>query len=155
MYETYVKIKGQWMYQYCVVDKGGDTVDCYFAKNRDKKAALAFFRKAILSSGKPTVINIDKSGSNIAALNEINITSSKSAKIKIRQNKYLNNMIEQDQRFIKKITRPTLGFKVMHSARATLDGIDVHHMLRKGQHINSKKINQLLSSFMRWLHSCA
>ncbi len=61
-----------------------------------------------------------------------------SGKIKIRQNKYLNNMVEQDHMFIKKITRPTLGFKAMHSARATLDGIEFHHMLRKRQHINYK-----------------
>ncbi len=138
MDETYIKVKGKWMYQYRAVDKDGDTIDCYFAKNRDKKAALAFFRKAILSSGKPSVVNIDKSGSNTAALNEVNKNMRKLGKIKIRQNKYLNNMIEQDHRFIKKITRPTLGFKAMHSARATLDGIELHHMLRKGQHINSK-----------------
>lgn len=139
MDETYVKVKGEWMYQYRAVDKDGDTIDCYFAKHRDKKAALVFFRKAIKSCGKPSVVNIDKSGSNTSALNEVNKTLPESEQIKIRQNKYLNNIIEQDHRFIKKITRPMLGFKAVHSARATLDGIELHHMLRKGQHINSKK----------------
>ena len=138
MDETYVKVKGQWMYQYRAVDKFGDTIDCYFAKNRDKKAALAFFRKAINSCGKPSVVNIDKSGSNTSALNEINKSLPESEQIKIRQNKYLNNMVEQDHRFIKKITRPMLGFKSIDSANATLGGIELHHMLRKGQHINSK-----------------
>ncbi len=71
-------------------------------------------------------------------LSEINKSMPEYGKIKIRQNKYLNNMIERDHRFIKKIARPILGFKAMHSARATLDGIELHHMLRKWQHINSK-----------------
>lgn len=143
MDETYVKVKGEWMYQYRAVDKAGDTIDCYFAKNRDKKAALAFFRKSIASCGKPTVVSIDKSGSNISALNEVNKSLPESEQIEIRQNKYLNNIIEQDHRFIKKITRPMLGFKAVHSARATLDGIELHHMLRKGQHVNSKNLSIL------------
>ena len=137
MDETYIKVKGQWMYQYRAVDKSGDTIDCYFAKNRDKKAALKFFKKSIGSAGKPTVVNIDKSGSNTAALVEVNKSLPESEQIELRQNKYLNNIVEQDHRFIKKITRATLGFKAMHSARATLAGIELHHMLRKGQHVNS------------------
>ena len=134
MDETYVKVKGQWMYQYRAVDKMGHTVDCYFAERRDKKAATRFFMKSLRSSGKPAKINIDKSGSNKAALKEINRYLPDSEKIEIRQNKYLNNRIEQDHRFIKKITRPMCGFKAVYSADATLVGIELHHMLRKGQH---------------------
>ena len=137
MDESYVKVKGTWMYQYRAVDKEGSTVDSYFAKNLSKKQAIIFFMKAMSSCGKPIKINIDKSGANTAALNEINHYLVKSEKIEIRQNKYLNNVVEQDHRFIKKITRPTLGFKAFRCASATLDGIELHHMLRKGQYVNS------------------
>ncbi|MBT6208120.1 MAG: IS6 family transposase [Francisellaceae bacterium] len=137
MDETYLKVKGKWMYQYRAVDKEGNTIDSCFSKNRSKIEAAKFFIKAMSSCGKPIKINIDKSGANTAALNEINHYLVKSEKIEIRQNKYLNNVVEQDHRFIKKITRPTLGFKAFNSASATLDGIELHHMLRKGQHVNA------------------
>ena len=140
MDETYIKVKGVWMYQYRAVDKEGQTIDCYFSKRRDKKSATDFFVKAIKSSGIPTKINIDKSGSNTYALEDINECLADKKQIEIRQNKYLNNLVEQDHRFIKKIIRPMLGFKSEHSANATLEGIELHHMLRKGQHKNA--INQ-------------
>lgn len=123
MDETYVKVNGKWMYQYRAIGKDGTTIDCYFSNNRSKKAALKFFRNSMLSCGKPTTVNIDKSGSNTSALNAINKSLDKSEKIVIRQNKYLNNIIEQDHRFIKRITRATLGFKAEHSASPTLQGI--------------------------------
>ena len=135
--ETYVKIKGVWMYQYRAVDKDGNTVDCYLSEKRDKKSAIKFFIKAMCLSGKPKKITIDKSGANTAALNEINNCLVDSEKIEVRQIKYLNNIVEQDHRFIKKITKPMLGFKAVHSANATLCGIELHHMLRKEQHINA------------------
>lgn len=139
--ETYVKVKGVWMYQYRAVDKQGNTIDCYFSEKRDKKAATKFFMRSMKSSGKPLKINIDQSGSNTYALEDINSYLPKSEKIEIRQNKYLNNVVEQDHRFIKKITRPTLGFKARHSASATLEGIELHHMLRKGQHVDAANKN--------------
>jgi putative transposase len=107
------------------------------AKNRDKKAAKRFFDKAIGLSGKPEKITIDKSGSNNAALKFINKGLSEKDKIEIRQIKYLNNIVEQDHGFIKRITKPMWGFKAFHSASSTLIGIELHHMIRKQQHINS------------------
>ncbi len=127
------------MYQYRAVGKDGATIDCYFSNNRSKKSALKFFRNSMLSCGKPTIVNIDKSGSNTSALNSINKGLDKSEQIMIRQNKYLNNIVEQDHRFIKKITRATLGFKAEHSAAATLQGVELHHMLRKDQHVNANR----------------
>ena len=85
------------------------------------------------SSGKPIKINIDKSGANSAALDDIN--------------KYLNNLIKQDHRFIKKITKLTLGFKAIHSAEATICGIELHHMLRKGQHLHAANQTVLEKSY--------
>ena len=134
MYETYIKVKGIWCYLYRAVDKSGATIDFMLAKKRDKKAAKRFFNKAIGYSGMPDKITIDKSGSNNAALKSINEELTELDKIEIRQIKYLNNIVEQDHRFIKRITKPMMGFKSFQSACATLDGIELCHMLRKNQH---------------------
>jgi putative transposase len=138
MDESYIKVKGVWHYLYRAVDSSNNTIDSFFSKKRDKKAALHFFMKAINSSGIPVKINIDKSGSNYAAIVEMNKYLPKEDAIEIRQNKYLNNLIEQDHRFVKKITRPMLGFKSFSTASATLEGIELHHMIRKSQHVNSE-----------------
>lgn len=144
MDETYIKIKGEWHYLYRAVDKEGKTIEFMLSKKRDKPAVTAFFKKAIGSSGFPEKITIDKSGSNEAGLNSINLMLRLYAFIGImlepitmRQNKYLNNVVEQDHRSIKRITRPMMGFKEFHSAEATIKGIELYHMLRKEQHVNS------------------
>jgi putative transposase len=137
MDETYIKVKGKWCYLYRAVDKLGDTIDFMLAKNRDLKAAKRFFNKAIGFNGQPDKVTIDKSGSNNAALKSINKSLVKQDKIEIRQIKYLNNIIEQDHRFIKRITKPMMGFKSFNSAYVTIVGIELHHMLRKSQHVNS------------------
>jgi len=137
MDETYIKVKGQWCYLYRAVDKSGATVDFMLSKNRDEHSAKRFFNKAIGYSCKPEKITIDKSGSNNAALKSINKSLPESGKIEIRQIKYLNNIVESDHRFIKRITKPMMGFKEFDSASATLVGIELCHMLLKGQHKNS------------------
>lgn len=134
MDETYIKVKGEWNYLYRAVDKFGNTIDFLLTKNRNKKAARKFFKKAIKSNGVPEKINIDKSGANKAGIDSINIELPKDQQIEIRQIKYLNNIAEQDHRFIKKIVKSTKGFKSFSSAAATLSGIELHHMLKKGQH---------------------
>jgi len=140
MDETYIKIipsraqAGKWYYLYRAVDKTGATIDFMLSKNRDEKAAKRFFNKAIGYSGKPQKITIDKSGSNNAALKSINKNLKNSDQIEIRQIKYLNNIVEQDHRFIKAVIKPMKGFKSFHSANATLIGIELHHMLHKCQH---------------------
>lgn len=87
--------------------------------------------KAIENKGLPEKITIDKSGSNKAAIEEYNAENS--TDIEIRQIKYLNNVVEQDHRFIKRITRPMFGFKEFYSASVTLRGIELVRMIRKGQ----------------------
>lgn len=133
MDETYIKVKGKWVYYYRAVDKEGQTIDFYLSKTRDTKAALTFFEKAIKSSGLPEKVNMDKSGANLAGLQHVNCELSDTEQIIIRQVKYLNNMIEQDHRGIKRIVNPMLGFKNFTCAVATLAGIELCHMLRKGQ----------------------
>jgi transposase-like protein len=129
--ETYVKIKGKWKYLYRAVDKQGNTVDFLLTARRDKKAALRYLNKAIDASGKPGLINIDKSGANTAAIKQYNVDSGK--RVKIRQCKFLNNIVEQDHRLIKRIIKPMLGFKNFHCAQRTLAGIELVRMLKKGQ----------------------
>jgi len=131
MDETYVRIKGVWKYLYRAVDKAGATVDFRLTAKRDRKAALRFLRKAIGHNGAPEKITIDKSGANTAAIESYN--KDHKAGIEIRQVKYLNNIVEQDHRAVKRLARPMLGFKSFRSARVTLTGIELMHMIRKGQ----------------------
>ena len=131
MDEAYVKIKGKSAYLYRAVDKDGNTIDFLLTPNRDRDAAKAFLRKAIRTQGLPEKITIDKSGSNTAAITHYNQTH-KTA-IVIRHSKYLNNVVEQDHRAVKRLTRPMLGFKSFWAARCTIAGIEVMHALRKGQ----------------------
>ena len=120
--ETYIKVKGQWKDFYSAVDKAGNTIDFLLTAKRNMNAALRFLTKAIDRNGKPGLINIDKSGANTAAIKQYNKDNNK--RIKTRQCKYLNNIIEQDHRRIKRITRPMMGFKNFHAAQQTLTGIE-------------------------------
>jgi putative transposase len=131
MDETYIKIKGKWRYLYRAVDKGGQTIDFLLTAHRDKKAAVRFLTKAVRQHGLPEKVTIDKSGANTAALEALQEDTG--AEIEIRQIKYLNTWVEQDHRAVKRIVRPMLGFKSFWSARRTLAGIELMHMLKKGQ----------------------
>jgi putative transposase len=142
--QPYIKVKGQWVYLYRAVDKEGQTVDFMLSEKRDEPAARGFFEKAIGSSGIPDKVTMDKSGANKAGIDTISLhlallftLTGVFIQITIRQIKYLNNIVEQDHRFIKKITKQMKGFKAFHSADATLSGIELHHMLRKSQHKES------------------
>jgi putative transposase len=141
MDETYIKVKGKWCYLYRAVDKSGATIDFMLSKKRDGLAVKRFFNKAISRFGQPEKITIDKSGANNAALNSINKTLTPSEQIEIRQIKYLNNIVEQDHRFVKRIVKPMMGFKAFQSANATLIGSELHHMLRKQQHRNAANLS--------------
>ena len=136
MDDTYAKVKGRWMYLYRAIDKWGNTLDFMLSERRDEAAATAFFAKAIASNGWPDKVVIVKSGSNAAGLFNMNCLLVKHKwywLIDVLQVKYVNNIIEQDHRCIKKITRPVQTFKSFNSAAATLAGIEIAHMIRKGQ----------------------
>lgn len=136
--ETYIKSKGQWKYLYRAVDKAGQTVDFLLTAHRDKQAALRFLKKAIRQHGRPSKVTIDRSGANTAALTALNADADA---IEIRQRKYLNNLIEQDHRAVKRIVRPMLGFQTFRSARITLQGIELMHMIKKGQMHNPQGLS--------------
>ena len=127
MDETYVKINGKWKYLY----RTGHTVDFLLRAKRDHAAARAFFERAIDLHGVPEKITVDKSGANTAAITRMQADSG--LPIEMRQSKYLNNLVEQDHRAVKLITRPMLGFETFICARILLAGIEVMHMIRKGQ----------------------
>ncbi|WP_447873278.1 IS6 family transposase [Serratia fonticola] len=138
MDETYIKIKGQWKYLYRAVDTDGKTIDFLLTAKRYAAAPLRFFRKAIRHQGAPAIVTIDKSGANTAALTTLNADKPEEETITVRQNKYLNNLVEQDHRNIKRRIRPMLGFKSFRRAQMILAGIDLLHMIRKGQYQHPK-----------------
>lgn len=131
MDETYIKVKGVWKYLYRAVDKQGKTVDFLLTAKRDMAAEKRFFDKALGANGDPDKIAMDKSGANKAAIDAIN--AGRSLPILVRQVKYLNNIIEQDHRAIKRVTSPMLNFKSFRAAGSILAGIELVHMIRKGQ----------------------
>ncbi|GFZ82615.1 IS6 family transposase [Paenibacillus marchantiophytorum] len=133
--ETYIKVKGQWKYLYRVVDSMGKTIDFMLSENRDMQAAKRFFTKALSSPHTqiPRVITSDKNPAYPPAIQELINEKSLTKETLIRQTKYLNNIVEQDHRSIKKITKPNLGFKSFLTAYQTLKGIEALHMIRKGQ----------------------
>ena len=131
MDETYVKVGGQWKYLYRAVDKAGHTIDFLLCAHRDYAAAQRFFERAIDRHGIPEKITIDKSGANTAAI--VGLRADSGAEIELRQSKYLNNLIEQDHRAVKRIVRPMLGFKNFRCAGAVIAGIETMYMIKKGQ----------------------
>ena len=131
MDEPYIKVKGEWKYLYRAVDKYGQTIDFLLTEHRDKEAALRFLKQAIRRNGLPETITIDGSDANEAAIKSYN--EAHGTAIIIRQVKYLNNIVEQDHRGVKRITRPMLGFKSFEAAQDTLVGIELMHMIKKRQ----------------------
>jgi putative transposase len=144
MDETYIQVKGRWTYFYRAVDKFGKTLDFMQSEHRDEAAASAFFARMIENNGRPEKVVIDKSGTNLAGLQNMNW-------MLLLPGWFW--LIEQDQRFIKKLTRPMKGFKFFQSASATLDGIEVAHIIRKRQF--STNGQSALKQFTRSLHNCA
>jgi len=133
MDETYIKVGGNDCYLYRAVDKFGNTVDFLPTKRRMKSSAQKFLDKDIGNNSKPRVINIDKSGANKSGIRSINRELLTVKRIKIQQCKYLNNIVEQDHRNIKRRILIDTSFKEFESAKRTLANITVVKIIRKGQ----------------------
>ncbi|MFC4173514.1 IS6 family transposase [Microvirga sp. GCM10011540] len=138
--ETYIKVRGRWMYLYRAIDSNGDTVEFWFSERRNLAAAKRFLRRALKRHGRPERIVIDGSQTNREAILSCDTTNRLQGRsrrrlkpIRIRQSAYLNNRIEQDHRAIKRRVRSMMGLKSMSSARAILGGIEMVHIIRKGQ----------------------
>jgi len=113
------------------VDKEGNAVDFLLRAHRDKTAAARYFVKSIAQNCVPETVTHDKSGANLAALEAIN--ADRRTPLRIRQSKYLSDLVEQGHRAIKRRTRPMLGFKIFCCARILLGGIEIMRMIAKGQ----------------------
>ncbi|GHO97449.1 IS6 family transposase [Reticulibacter mediterranei] len=159
--ETYIKIKKTWMYLYRAVDSGGQTLEFLLSPTRDAEAATHFFCKALHVAASstlqtrpreaqivpptaltdpraltiliPRVVNVDKNAAYPKAIAELKASGILPASVQLRQVKYLNNLIEQDHRFIKRLTKPGMGFFSFETAWSTLQGYEIMNMLRKGQ----------------------
>jgi putative transposase len=136
MDETCIKVGGKYRYLYRAVDKYGDTIDFLLTKRRMKGSAQKFLNRAIANNGSPRVINIDKSGANKEGIKTFNKRNFKN--LKWRQCKYLNNIIEQDHRNVKRRIAINTGFKDFESAQRTLAGIEIVNIIRKGQIMDPK-----------------
>jgi IS6 family transposase len=132
--ETYIKVKGKMKYLYRDITKNGETLDFYLSGTRNTKAAKRFLGKAIRKLGvdqKPSVINTDKAPSYIGAIEELKQEGLLSPDVEHRKVKYLNNIIEADHGKLKRLIKPTLGFKSMKTAYATIKGFEIMLMFKK------------------------
>jgi transposase-like protein len=133
MDETYVRVKGEWMYLYRAVDKAGKTVDFHLSRKRDVNAAKAFLRKAMRGQRVPTKITLDGYAASHRAVGDLKETGELPKRVLLRSSKYLNNLIEQDHRRIKQRLRPMLGLKSFRTAAVVIGGIELAEKIKKGQ----------------------
>ena len=134
--ETYVRVKGKWSYLYRAIDKQGNTIDFYLSSTRNMNAAKRFLGKALGSIpdyAYPESINTDKKPAYAAAIISLKAQGKIYDNLKHRQVKYLNNTIESDHGKLKRLIKPTLGFKSMKTAYATIKGFELMRMFKKGQ----------------------
>ena len=130
-----MKVKGRWTYLYRAVDSRGQTIDFLLSAKRDAEAAKRFFRKAL---GQPHTVNprtvtVDKNPAYPKAVTEMKADGELWRFSRLRQCKFLNNIVEQDHRRIRRLIRPGLGFGGFRTARRTLAGYEAMAMIRKGQ----------------------
>jgi IS6 family transposase len=133
--ETYIKVKGKDRYLYRAVDSTGQTIDFLLTAKRDKAAAKRFFRQALSGSRNPSprVINVDKNAAYPPAVKELKAEGLLSRRCRLRPCKFLNNIVEQDHRTVKRRVKLAMGYGSFRTAWRTIQGIETMHMLRKGR----------------------
>ena len=133
--ETYVRVGGEWAYLYRAVDSAGDTIDFLLSPKRDLTAAMLFLRLALsgTSGVRPRVINVDGHPAYARAIAELKQSGDLGRRCRCRPSPYLNNIIEQDHRFITKRIAASLWFRSAEGASRTIDGYEAMHLIRKGQ----------------------
>jgi transposase, IS6 family len=133
--ETYIRVKGEWVYLYRAVDAAGQTIDFLLSPKRDATSARRFFRKALKQSHTvtPRTITVDKNAAYPIAMKTMKRDAELWRFAKLRQVKFLNNIVEQDHRRIKRLVRPGLGLKSFTSASRTIAGYEAMAMIRKAQ----------------------
>jgi len=133
--ETYILVKGKQKYLYRAVDSQGNTLDFLLTAKRDALAAKRFFRKMLkaIHTQTPRVITVDKNPAYPKAIKELKAAKKLPEIVKLRQIKYLNNIVEQDHRGIKRLIKLGMGFGSFNTARRTIRGYETMNMMRKGQ----------------------
>jgi transposase-like protein len=133
--ETYVKVAGQWAYLYRAIDRNGDTIDFMLSPRRTAKSAKRFLGKALRlrEDCPPESINTDQNEAYGKAIRALKRTGALKKSVRHRQVKYLNNRLEADHGALKRVIKPTRGFKSLPTASATIKGFEVMRMIRKGQ----------------------
>lgn len=149
--ETYIKIRGNWVYLYRAVDRDGNTIDFRLSHKRDVVAAKAFLRKALKMQGRArSIITLDGYAASHRAVREMPTEDAAWKDTKLRSSKYLNNQIEQDHRAVKLRVGSVLGFKHFDRAAITIAGIELLHRIRKGQFSLSRFRHQDQSTPAIW-----
>jgi transposase-like protein len=122
--ETSIKIKGVWTYLSRAVDSQGNTLEFLLSPTRDAEAAKRFFSKTLAASQtvEPRVITVGKNAAYPKAFNELKAAETLASPCELRRSKYLNNLVEQDHRFIKRLVKPGMGFFSDLTAWRTLQG---------------------------------
>ena len=133
--ETYCRVAGKWTYLYRAVDSTGATIDFLLSVTRDADAAKRFLQRALRSPGhpRPRVINVDRNPSYPNAISELKRTGELGRRCRCRPVRYLNNIVEQDHRAVKRRVRASQGFRAFDCAWRTLQGVETMNMIRKGQ----------------------
>jgi len=133
--ETYIRVNGRWTYLYRAVDAAGDTIDFLLSPKRDAVAAKLFLQLALRSGThvRPRVINVDGHQAYAHAIADLKRSGELGQRCYCRRCPYLNNVVEQDHRFIKKRIVASLGFRSIEGAIHTIAGYEAMHMIRKGQ----------------------
>src|SRR3954447_4550846 len=133
--ETYVRVAGRWTYLYRAVDSTGATIDFLLSENRDLTSAQRFFQKALTAPGhpRPRVINVDGNPSYPTVIDELKQKRVLGGRCRCRLVPYLNNVVEQDHRSIKRRVNASLGFRSFDGAQRTIQGYEATHMIRKGR----------------------
>ena len=131
--ETYIRVKGRWCYLYRAIDSAGDTIDFLLSALRDADAAKRLFRKALSDHSQPRVINTDLAPIYSSAIPAIKKEGTLRRRCRHRPIQYLNNIIEQDHRAVKRRVNAKQGFREFQAARRTIQGYEAINMMRKGQ----------------------
>ncbi len=133
MDETYVKVRGEWLYLYRAVDKAGKAVDFLLSRRRDVNAAKTFLRKAMKGQRVPTKVTLDAYAASHRAVADLKESGELPKRVRVRSSKHLNNLIEQDHRRIKQRLRPMFGLKSFATAKVVIGGIELAEKIKKGQ----------------------
>ena len=148
--ETYIKVKGEWVYLYRAVDKAGKTVDFYLSRKRDVNAAKAFLRTAMKNTRRPTKITLDGYAASHRAVREMKDDGELPRRVTVRSSQYLNNLIEQDHRRVKQRIVPMLGFKRFANAAVVIAGIELAEKIKKEQFKTGKLSRAMATASEIW-----